>query len=87
MLQANLADSQTQNKNLTQELSASEALGMTKDAQINNLKQTVTDTQVAGDTKLAECKATARKGKLHAFMYGVGVGAGVVLGVVIHHVL
>jgi hypothetical protein len=87
VLQANLADSQTQNKNLTQELAASDALGATKDEQITNLKQTVTDTQAAGDTKLAACKATARRGKLHAFFYGVGVGAGAVLGVVIHHVL
>lgn len=87
VLTANLADSQTQTKNLTQELAASDALGATKDEQITNLKQTVTDTQAAGDTKLAACKATARRGKLHAFFYGVGVGAGAVLGVVIHHVL
>ena len=87
VLTANLADSQTQNKNLTQELAASDALGATKDEQITSLKQTVTDTQVAGDKNLAACKATARRGKLHAFFYGVGVGAGAVLGVVIHHVL
>lgn len=87
VLQANLADSQTQNDNLTTELAASTALSATKDEQITNLKQTVTDTQVAGDTKLTACKATARRGKLHAFFYGVGVGAGAVLGVVIHHVL
>ena len=87
VLTANLADSQTQNKNLTQELAASDALGATKDEQITSLKQTVTDTQVAGDKNLAACKATARRGKLHAFFYGVGVGAGAVLGVVIHHIL
>ena len=87
VLQANLADSQTQTQNLTQELAASTALSATKDEQITNLKQTVTDTQVAGDKNLAACKATARRGKLHAFFYGVGVGAGAVLGVVIHHVL
>jgi hypothetical protein len=87
VLKANLADSQTQNTNLTQELAASDALGATKDEQITNLKQTVTDTQVAGDTKLTACKATARRSRLHAFFYGVGVGAGIVTGVVIHHLL
>ena len=87
VLQANLADSQTQNDNLTTELAASTALSATKDEQITNLKQTVTDTQVAGDKNLAACKATARRGKLHSFFYGVGVGAGAVAAIVIHHIL
>lgn len=87
VLTANLADSQTQNQNLTKELAASDALGATKDEQITNLKQTVTDTQVAGDKNLAACKATARRGKLHSFFYGIGVGAGAVAAIVIHHVL
>ena len=87
VLQANLADSQTQNDNLTTELAASTALSATKDEQITNLKQTVTDTQVAGDKNLAACKATARRGKLPSFFYGVGVGAGAVAAIVIHHIL
>ena len=87
VLTANLADSQTQNKNLTQELAAADDLSATKDEQITNLKQTVSDTQVAGDKNLAACKATARRSKLHAFFYGVGVGAGAVAAIVIHHIL
>jgi hypothetical protein len=87
VLTANLADSQTQNQNLTKELAAADDLSATKDEQITNLKQTVTDTQVAGDKNLAACKATARRGKLHSFFYGVGVGAGAVAAIVIHHIL
>jgi hypothetical protein len=87
VLQANLVDETTQNQNLTTELTAADRLSAEKDTVITNLNLTVTDTQVEAKTQLTACKATARKGKLHAFLYGVGVGAGAVGAIVIHALL
>lgn len=87
VLEANLQDGQTQVANVNKELTASSSLIASQVTEIDGLKLTITDQDKACKTEVAAVKATARKGKLKAFLYGAGVGAGVVAGIVIHALL
>lgn len=87
VLKANLADAQTQITNGQAELAKANTVVTDQAKQIDGLNTELVDQKSADDKTLAAEKASARKGKLRSFFYGVGVGAGVVLGEVIHHVL
>lgn len=87
VLESNVQDGQTQITNDTKELTASNSLIASQVVEIDGLKLTITDQDKACKTEVAAIKSTARKGKLKAFLYGAGVGAGIVTGLVIHALL
>jgi len=87
VLKANLADAQTQVTNGQAELAKANTVITDQATEIVGLDTELTDQKTADDKTLAAEKAKARKGKLRSFLYGVGVGAGAVIGIVIHHVL
>lgn len=86
-LKQDVTDLTTQNTNLKTELTASDNLSNQKDVQISNLNTTLSDKDKACKADLTAEKAKERRGKLHAFFYGLGVGAGAVAGIVIHAVI
>jgi len=87
VLRANLADAQAQNTNSQAELAKANTVIGDQTKQITGLNTTLTDQKTADAKELSVVKADARKGKLKAFCYGVGVGVGAVVGIVIHHAL
>jgi choline-glycine betaine transporter len=87
VLKANLADAQTQITNGQAELAKANTVITDQAQQIDGLGTELTDQKTADAKELTAVKAQARKGKLHAFLYGLGVGAGAVTGLVVHALL
>lgn len=87
VLRSNLQDVITQKGNLSTELDASDALNGQLTGQVKGLEIAAVDKDKVCKTDLTAAKAEARKGKLKAFLYGAGVGAGAVTAFVIHALL
>lgn len=87
VLKANLQDVITQKGNLSTELDSSDALNGQLTGQVKGLEIAAVDKDKVCKADLTAAKAEARKGKLKAFLYGAGVGAGVVTAFVIHAML
>jgi choline-glycine betaine transporter len=87
VLKQNLADAQTQISNGQTELAKANTVITDQTTEIVGLDTELTDQKTADAKELKAAKADARKGKLKAFCYGMGVGAGAIIGIVIHHVL
>lgn len=87
VLTGNLADVTAQKANLSTLLDSSDALNGQLTDQVKGLQTTISDSDKACKTEIASVKASARSGKLKAFLYGAGVGAGVVTAFVIHALL
>lgn len=87
VLEANVQDGQTQIANDEKQLTASNIVIASQSNEIDGLKLTVVDQDKSCKTQIATVKAEARKSKLKTFLYGAGVGAGLVIGVVLHAVL
>lgn len=86
-LTQDVADGQTENANLQKELDASNVVSKDLTTQVSALNTTIVDKDKACTTELTAAKAVARKGKLKAFLYGIGVGAGAVTALVVHALL
>lgn len=87
VLQANLKDTQTIADNKQDELTKANAVVTAQTTQIAGLNTTITDDDKSCKADIASVKATARKGKFKSFLYGVGVGAGAIIGIIIDHKL
>lgn len=87
VLTKNLADTQTENTNLNAELTSSDDLTTGLKSQVTALNTQLGDQTKSCKAEVASVKASARRGKLKAFLFGVGVGAGVTAGLVLHAVL
>ncbi len=87
VLTADLADVSKQKDNLSSELTSSDTLNTNLVAQVKGLQTAAVDQDKSCKSEITSVKASARKGKLHAFLYGAGVGAGVVTALVIHALL
>ena len=93
VLQKDLVDETQIAANTAKELSGAQGVIMAQSGQITDLKTAVADDKVvlqrqvdADKKELTAVKAKARKSKIKAFFYGVGVGFGGALAVVIHGV-
>jgi hypothetical protein len=86
-LTADLNDARTQYTNSQTEVTQADEVISDQTKQIEGLNTELQDTKIADAKALIAEKAKERKGKLKSFMYGVGVGAGLVIGEVIHHAL
>lgn len=87
VLTANLADVNSEKDNLASELTASNGVNSDLITQVAGLKTAAVDADKSCKAQVASVKATARKGKLRSFLYGVGVGAGAVTVLVLHALL
>jgi hypothetical protein len=87
VLTKNLADAQTQNTNSQAELSQANVVIGSQSSEITGLHTEITDQKTADAKELTAVKAQARKGKLHSFLYGLGVGAGAVTALVVKALL
>jgi hypothetical protein len=87
VLKQNLADAQTQVSNGQAELAKANTVITDQATEIVGLDAELTDQKTADAKELTAVKAEARKGKFKAFCYGLGVGAGAIIGVVIKHAL
>lgn len=85
VLQANLKDTETIADNKQDELTKANTVVSAQTTQIAGLNTTITDEEKSCKADIASVKATARRGKFKSFLYGVGVGAGAVLGIIIDH--
>jgi hypothetical protein len=86
-LQANVRDLQQTSDNDTKELSSANDLITGLNAQVSGLQTQAVEADKTCKSEIATVKATARRGKLKAFLYGLGIGAGVTAGLVIHALL
>ncbi len=86
VLRQNLADAQIQISNGQTELAKANVVIADQATEVTGLNTEIVDQKKADDKTLAAEKANARKGKLRSFLYGVGVGAGVAIGIVIKYV-
>lgn len=85
--QNNLDDVTKQRDNLNTELDSTKTINNQLVTQVAGLQTAAIDADKVCKAEIVSTKATARKGKLKAFLYGAGVGAGVVAGLVIHALL
>jgi hypothetical protein len=87
VLKQNLADAQTQVSNGQAELAKANTVITDQAQQIDGLGTELTDQKTADAKELTAEKASARKGKLKSFLYGVGVGLGGAVAILVRHVL
>ena len=87
VLTKNLADAEVQITNGQNELAKANVVITDEAKQVDGLNTALADQKTADAKELTAVKAQARKGKLHAFLYGLGVGAGAVTGLVVHALL
>lgn len=85
--QSNLTDVTKQRDNLSTELDSTKTVNSQLVTQVAGLNTQITDEEKTCKAEITSAKATARKGKLKAFLYGAGVGAGLVGVLVLHAVL
>lgn len=85
--QSNLEDVTKQRDNLNTELSSTTDLNSKLVTQVDGLKTEAVDKDKSCKADIASVKADARKGKLKSFLYGAGVGAGLILALVVHTAL
>lgn len=87
VLAGNLTDTQSEYNNATKELTSANALNDSLTTQVKGLQTAAVDQDKSCKADIASVKAQARKGKLKAFLTGVGIGAGAVTALVIHALL
>lgn len=84
---SNLDDVTKQRDNLNTELTSTTDLNSKLVTQVAGLKTEAVDKDKSCKADIASVKADARKGKLKSFLYGAGVGAGLILALVVHAAL
>lgn len=85
--QSNLDDVTKQRDNLSTELGSTQQVNSKLVTQVDGLNTQIIDANKSCKADITAVKAEARRGKLKAFLYGAGVGAGLVGGLVLHAIL
>lgn len=83
-LQQNLSDSQTIISNKDDQITAQNNLTSGLQSQVVGLNTQITDADKACKAQIASVKATARKSKLKWLFYGIGIGIGGTVALVVH---
>lgn len=83
--QSNLDDVTKQRDNLNTELDSTQKVNSQLVTQVAGLQTAAVDKDKSCKADLASAKADARKGKLKSFLYGLGTGVGVTIGLLVSH--